>query len=187
MISHQQGNVEMKNIINVKINDTNRICHDVLVSIRRIIQTIDLHSRYLLRNYGLTSPQLVILQELTNHGEVSIGELAKAISLGQATVTGILTRLENQGLVTRRRCKKDKRRVLVKTTKACKRLLKSAPPPIQETFIEQFSSLLDWEQTMILSSLQRLVSMMDADRLKVAPILATGPIGNASNQVQISE
>ncbi|MBW1699510.1 MAG: MarR family transcriptional regulator [Deltaproteobacteria bacterium] len=171
----------MEKVTEKKNNDTDIICHDILVSIRRIMQAVDLHSRYLLRNYGLTGPQLYILQELTNQGEMSIGELAKAICLGQATVTGILTRLEKQKLITRRRCKQDKRRVLVKTTKLCKRLLQSAPPPIQETFIQQFSTLLDWEQNMILSSLQRLVSMMDTKKLKVGAILAAGPIGNTSN------
>jgi DNA-binding MarR family transcriptional regulator len=182
-----RGKLNMKNIFEKNIDDTKGICHEVLVSIRQVIQAIDLHSRYLLRNYGLSGPQLVILQELSKQGEASIGELAKAISLGQATVTGILTRLEMRGLVTRRRCPKDKRRVLITVTEACERLLQFAPPPIQETFMEQFSRLLDWEQTMILSSLQRLVSMMDADRLETAPILAAGSIGETSKPIQISE
>ena len=167
-----------------RIDDTRSVCLDVLLSLRRIIQAIDLHSRYLFRKYGLTGPQLVILQEMTKHKEISIGELAKAISLGQATVTGILTRLENRGLVVRRRGNTDKRRVFVRITKNCKLLLKSAPPPIQETFMEQFSNLVDWEQTSILSALQRIVSMMDAKTLKVSPILTTGPIDNTTNQIE---
>ena len=158
--------------------------HYVYVSMRRIIQAVDLHSRYLLRNYGLTGPQLFILQEMAKHKEISIGEVAKAISLGQATVTGILTRLENRGLVVRRRGNSDKRRVFVRITKDCEQLLKSAPPPIQETFMDQFNNLLDWEQTLILSALQRIVSMMDAKTLKASPILTTGPIDNTANQIK---
>ena len=177
----------MNTLLEKKIDGTKGICQQVLVSIRQVIQAIDLHSRYLLRNYGLSGPQLVILQELSKRGEISIGELARAISLGQATVTGILTRLEMRGLVTRRRCSEDKRRVLIRVTDACDRLLQSAPPLIQENFMEQFSSLLDWEQTMILSSLQRLVSMMDANTLKAAPILTTNPISKTRNQIQINE
>jgi DNA-binding MarR family transcriptional regulator len=175
----------MKKIINGKIHDTNHMFLDVLVSIRRIMQAIDLHSRYLFRNYGLTGPQLVILQELTNKGEISIGELAKAISLGQATVTGILTRLENQGLVTRRRSEEDKRRVLVTTTKKCVRLLKSAPPPIQVKFMERFNNLLDWEQAMILSSLQRLAALMDANSLETSSFLTANPVGNLLNPLPV--
>ena len=174
----------MKRMIEKKINDTRSACHDVLVSMRRIIQAIDLHSRYLLRNYGLTGPQLVILQEMAKYKEISIGELAKSISLGQATVTGILTRLENRGLVVRRRSNSDKRRVFVRTTDDCQQLLASAPPPIQETFMDQFNNLLDWEQTLILSALQRLVSMIGASALNAEPILATEPLTNIPNQIE---
>ncbi len=152
------------------------VCDEVLIALRRIIQSIDLHSRYLVRQFGLTGPQLVILQELSKLGEVSVGELSKAISLSQATVTGILERLAKRSLITRRRSEIDRRRVLVQATSECKELLKNAPPPMQESFIKQFSNLEDWEQMMILSSLQRLVSMTDAKKIDASPFLTTGPI-----------
>ena len=174
----------MEGIKGEEIGDTRSVCHDVLVAMRRIIQAVDLHSRYLLRNYGLTGPQLVILQEMTKHREISIGELAKGISLGQATVTGILTRLENRGLVVRRRSNRDKRRVFVRTTKDCEQLLEAAPPPVQETFMEQFNNLKDWEQTLILSGLQRLVSMMNASALNAEPILSTDPLIDTPDRVE---
>ncbi|MCP4350005.1 MAG: winged helix-turn-helix transcriptional regulator [Desulfobacterales bacterium] len=147
-----------------------------MVALRRIMQSVYLHSHYLVRHFGLTGPQLVILQELSKFGELSVGELSKATSLSQATVTGILERLEKRELICRRRSEKDRRRVLVHATESCRQLLDQAPPPLQEAFIEQFKDLENWEQAMILSSLQRLVSMMDAGKIKAAPILATGPI-----------
>lgn len=158
------------------------VCDSVLINLRKITQSIDLHSRYLVRQFGLTGPQLVILQELSKLGEISVGDLSRAISLSQATVTGILERLENRGLIIRRRDEKDKRRVMVQATEACKTLLDKAPPPIQESFIRQFGSLQVWEQTMILSALQRLVSMMDAKSLKAAPFLATGPLDTTDEE-----
>lgn len=160
------------------------VCDEVLIALRRIIRSIDLHSRYLVRQFGLTGPQLVILQELLKLGEVSVGELSKSVSLGQATVTGILERLEKRGLITRHRSDKDRRRVLVRGTQECERLLDKAPPLMQESFIQAFSGLPDWEQTMILSSLQRLVSMMDAKSLNAAPFLATGPIGTDTENAE---
>lgn len=163
---------------------TNAICNEVLISIRRIIQSVDLHSRYLVRYFGLTVPQLIILQTVSYRGEVSISEIAKAVSLGQPTVTGILERLENRGLVSRRRSQSDKRRVYISVTDACNQILDKAPPPMQEHFIAAFSSLHDWEQSMILSSLQRIVDLMEAKTIQVAPILAeAGPIAEASEQL----
>lgn len=160
------------------------ICNDVLIAIRRIIQSVDLHSRYLVRHFGLTGPQLIILQEISNQKEVSISKIAKAVSLGQPTVTGILERLENRGLIIRRRSEKDKRKVFISITEACAGLMEKAPPPMQEHFIDAFNCLQDWEQSMILSSLQRIVCLMDAKSIKVAPILAeAGPIAEASERL----
>jgi len=148
----------------------------VLIELRRIIQSIDLHSRALVKRVGLTGPQLVVLKTLSNQGEVSVGELSKIVSLRQATVTGILERLGKRGLISRRRSDKDRRRVLVLTTEKADKLLKKAPSLLQDSFVKQFNSLEDWEQSMIQSALQRIVTMMDAKKLHAEPLLATGPI-----------
>ena len=152
---------------------------DVLISIRKIIQCIDINSRSLVKRVGLTGPQLIILQEVSASDGVYIGEVAKAISLSQATVTGVVERLEKRGLVVRQRSDVDRRRVMVQTTDTGRALLETAPPLMQEAFVGKFSELKDWEQSMILSSLQRLVSLMDAKQLDVGPFLATGPIEGA--------
>ncbi len=166
----------MENNHRKKTNARRAVCDEVLIAIRRIIQAIDLHSRDLVRQFGLTGPQLIVLQEVSKIEEMAVGEIAKAISLGQATVTGILERLETRGLIVRQRSKSDKRRVLVRVTPASKQLLEQAPPPMQEHFIQKLTNLQDWEQAMILSSLQRIVAMMDAKQIDAAPILTAGPI-----------
>jgi DNA-binding MarR family transcriptional regulator len=151
-------------------------CHEVLRSLRKLNRAMDLHSRRLVQKYGLTGPQLLILQELASLGEVSSGELAESISLSGATVTGILDRLEKRGLVARRRSEEDKRRVLVRTTSRCERMLEPAPPLLQESFVRQYENLQPWEQAMILSSLQRLVTMMEAAPLETAHMLEEEPV-----------
>ena len=150
----------------------------VMIALRKIIQAIDMNSKKLVKRVGLTGPQLVILQEISRCGEVSAGEIARAVSLSQATVTGILERMEKRGFLARKRSEHDKRRVMVRITDTGKQVLKDAPPLMQEAFVERFSSLQEWEQTMILSSLQRLVSIMDAKAIQAAPFLETRPIGN---------
>lgn len=152
---------------------------EVLTTLRRIMRAVDLHSRSLIQRYGLTGPQLVILRELARLGEVSGSELARSVSLSLPTVTGILTRLEKRGLVTRRRSEVDKRRIMVSSTAAAGELLATAPPPLQDSFADQFGRLEDWEQSLILASLQRVVSMMEARDLDASPFLTTGPLVNS--------
>ncbi len=154
------------------------ISNDVLIALRRMIRAVDLHSRYLSKHFGLTGPQLIILRELAQAGEMSPGDLATSVSLSQATVTGITDRLEKRGLITKQKSALDRRRVIVKPTDACLQLLAQAPPPIQESFLNQFDKLQDWEQSMLLSALQRLVRMIDAKDIDAAPVLAAGPIDN---------
>ena len=154
----------------------NSITENVLISLRKIVQSISIHSRYLMKKVGLTGPQLVILLEVSKFDEVSVGKIAKAISLSQATVTGVLERLEKRALVLRQRDDIDRRRVLVRITEDGLRLLETAPPPMQESFVEQFVALEEWEQAMILSSLQRLVTMMNAKSIKAAAVLPTEPV-----------
>ena len=145
----------------------------VMISIRKIVQAIDMNSKKLVKRVGLTGPQLVILHEIANCDKVTAGELARAVSLSQSTVTGILERLEKRQLITRQRSDDDKRRVLVRITNTGTRILESAPPIMQETFVERFSSIEEWEQSMILCAIQRLVSLMDAKTIEAAPFLAT--------------
>ncbi|MCP3953497.1 MAG: winged helix-turn-helix transcriptional regulator [Desulfobacterales bacterium] len=150
----------------------------VMVALRKIIQAIDMNSKKLVKRVGLTGPQLVILQEISNLGEVTAGEVARAVSLSQATLTGILERMEKRGLLFRRRSEHDKRRVMVRITDSGKKVLDDAPPLMQEEFVDGFSNLQEWEQNMILSSLQRLVSIMDAKTIQAAPFLATSAINS---------
>jgi DNA-binding MarR family transcriptional regulator len=133
---------------------------EVLRALRQIIQSVDLHSRHLLREHGITGPQLVILQEVAGFGPMTVSQLARATSLSQGTVTNILMRLEKGGLVTRTRSQKDKRQVYIDITQNCMDLLASAPSPLDKTFVERFSQLQEWEQEMILSALKRLAVIM---------------------------
>ena len=146
----------------------------VLIALRKVIRATDLHSKYLAKNTGLTTAQLLILQSIQNMGEVSIGEISKKISLSQATVTSILDRLVDKGLVYRERSTKDKRKVHAYLTEDAVALIKDAPAPLQEQFTKQFEALNEWEQSMMISSLQRIAQMMDAEEIDASPVLDVG-------------
>lgn len=147
---------------------------EVLTSLRRLIRATDLHSKYLSRTTGLTAPQILLLQAIRNKGEVTISELAGEISLSQATVTSILDRLEKRGLVYRERSARDKRVVHAYLTDEATETLKTAPMPLQDHFTRRFADLQDWEQSMIISALQRVARMMDTEPVDASPALNTG-------------
>lgn len=151
------------------------ITDKVIVALRRVIRAVDLHSRTLAGSYGLTGPQTLILKALQN-GAMSGSELANRVSLSQGTVTDILNRLERRNLIKRCRDTRDRRRILIEVTDSGRLLLEKSPPLLQESFAERFSSLQDWEQTQLLSSLQRIAEMMDAEHIDAAPVLSSGSV-----------
>lgn len=149
---------------------------EVLVALRRVIRATDLHSKRLSKSAGLTAPQLLIMRAVRDLGQVTIGTIADKISLSQATVTTILDRLELRKLVYRVRSTQDKRKVHAHLTEAGGEILARAPNPLQEDFIKKYQALAQWEQTMILASLQRVANMMDADHIDASPVLDVGPV-----------
>jgi DNA-binding MarR family transcriptional regulator len=67
---------------------------------------------------GLTFPQYLVMLELLGGAPRSVGELGNKLGMDTGTITPLLKRLEQSGLVTRRRDAQDERRVLVDLTAA---------------------------------------------------------------------
>ncbi|MFM2581644.1 MarR family winged helix-turn-helix transcriptional regulator [Vibrio fortis] len=153
--------------------------HDeILVAIRQIIRAIDLHSKKLSKEYGLTGPQLILMRAIQDMGNVTIKELSNHTNVSQATTTTIIDRLEQNGYVQRVRSVSDRRKVHANLTEKGQDLLNSAPPPLQDNFVNKFQNLEPWEQSLLLSSMQRISSMMNAEDIDAAPVLQLEGITN---------
>jgi DNA-binding MarR family transcriptional regulator len=154
----------------------NKQIESVLIALRRVIRATDLHSRELVRTSGLTAPQLLLLQTISNRHKITGGMLAQEMRLSQATVTNIVDRLEKRGMVRREKDPVDKRRINVLLTDKGHHMLEGAPAPLQDRFVQSFRQLADWEQHMIISALQRVATMMDAEALDASPMLDIGKL-----------
>lgn len=152
----------------------------MLVAIRRIMRAIDLQSKQLARECGLTTPQLLILQAIAREGNPSPGVIARHVHLSQATVTNIVDRLEKGGLVTRERDEKDRRVIHLLLTEAGRERLDNAPEPLQAGFLRELGKLDDWERKMLVAAMLRVAEMMDANRLDASPILEAGELHDAA-------
>lgn len=68
--------------------------------------------------HGLTYPQWLVLKALREAGRVPAAELAAKLGVTPANVTGLVGRLEREGLVARERSADDRRVVFVQLTDA---------------------------------------------------------------------
>ncbi|MBU2916763.1 MarR family winged helix-turn-helix transcriptional regulator [Psychrosphaera sp. F3M07] len=149
---------------------------ELFVSIRQIIRAIDLRSKKLSKAVGITGPQLLVLQEVLAAPGLTSKQVADGINLSQATVTSILDRLEAKQLLVRKRDSVDRRKVSLYLTDQGHLTLNDAPKAMEDSFIEKFENIENWEQTLLLSSVQRIASMMNAEELDAAPMLKIGEI-----------
>ena len=153
--------------------------NQIVAALRRIIRAIDLQSRRLVEEFGLTGPQLVTLQTAAELGPLSAGALAKTVHLSRPTLTGILDRLERQGLISRLRDERDRRSWSVTVTPAGKTILDATPSLLQDRFRSELAKIEEWERTLMLATLQRIGWMMEAEDLEAAPVLVTGSVDGA--------
>ena len=160
----------------------NEVEDQIVASIRRIIRAIDLQSRRLQDQHKLAGPQLATLRGAQKLGEVSISTLARAVHLSQPTVSGILNRLERRELVVRKRSAGDRRSVVIGVTEEGLRVLDEAPSLLQDRFRAELARLEDWERHWMLSALERIASMMDAEGIDAAAILEVGPVSQPAEE-----
>ncbi len=150
----------------------------MLRAIRQVVRRISEHSKFLAREVGLTLPQLVCLkaigelEEVTS--EVTVASVAGRVHLSAATVSRIIDRLVGADLVTRERRAKDRRKVCLSLTPGGLERFQTLPTPLQEQFVRRLLALAPEERKSILSTLQRIVELMNAEDLEAAPLLAPG-------------
>lgn len=153
--------------------------NEALVSIRQILRATELHGKALRVATGLKTSQLLVLQALEDSPELTVGEITGQVHMAQASVTMIVARLEELGLVDRTRGTSDKRKVFVRLTEAAHDILEQAPEALHQRFAQQFEPLKTWEKTMLIASLQRVAAMLDASDIDASPILQFGPTGHS--------
>lgn len=72
--------------------------------------------RPLLNEHGLTEQQWRVIRILRQHGEMESYRLAELACILKPSMTGVLTRLERDGIVSRRKSPSDQRRVHINLT-----------------------------------------------------------------------
>ncbi|SMB79574.1 transcriptional regulator, MarR family [Desulfonispora thiosulfatigenes DSM 11270] len=92
---------------------------------------------------NLTGPQGMLVGILAHYGEMKISDLSERMKLSNSTISGIVDRLEKQGLVERTRSTEDRRVVYVKVTAEFKKKAKEHFNQIEE----KFQSILNYNTT----------------------------------------
>ena len=149
-----------------------------LIAIRRILRATELYGRDLAQKAGLTPVQIRVLQIVGETGQATPKAIATRMGVSQATMTALIDRLVAKGMVERRRSETDRRQTNVTMTGKGDAAVRSAPDPLQQHYVRQFEALDDWEQSMIVSVLERVAAMLDREReaIDASPVLDVGDL-----------
>lgn len=91
--------------------------------------------------FGLTGPQLTVIKMLETFGDISLSSLSERIRAQNSTVTGIIDRMEREGLVQRERSTTDRRVVFIRLTDKGARLAAQIEVEPMEIFRAALGSL----------------------------------------------
>jgi DNA-binding MarR family transcriptional regulator len=77
---------------------------------------------------GLTGPQRSVMHAVVRHSGLSLKEVSRQVGLAHSTVSGIVDRLEKQGLLERRVDEKDRRVSLIVASKIVRDYVRDTLP-----------------------------------------------------------
>lgn len=143
---------------------------ETLIALRRVMHALDENARAMARASGLTQAQLLVLHAVARNGQEMPRDIARALGVGQATITLQIDKLEARGLVRRERRHTDRRAVWVILTDQGRTLLERTPDFLHDRFEARFRNLEDWEQAMVLAVTERLSRLFDAEEVSLFPV-----------------
>jgi DNA-binding MarR family transcriptional regulator len=134
----------------------------ILDALRRLVQILRRSDRAAQEAAGLSAAQLFVLSELRKSPALSLQDLALRTRTDQSSVSVVVTRLVEAGLVARVRASTDARRLELTLTAAGHRALKKTPLVAQEQLLSIFDRLKPAERKQFAATFTRILEEMGA-------------------------
>ena len=146
---------------------------EIIVSIRKIVRSLNLESKAIQKDFGLSITQLLCLGHLQNSLDYrsTHKDLMELLSLNSSTVSGILNRLEKRGYIARLSNEFDKRSKLILLTASGIKLLEETPNVLHDRLAEKLSKLTLENKQMVQNSLNIVILAMDIIEMEASPLL----------------
>jgi DNA-binding MarR family transcriptional regulator len=146
----------------------------VLDDLRRIVRALRESSRAAERRLGVSGAQLFVLRALAEGASLapgaggrfealSLNELAARTRTHQSTVSVVVKRLVEHGMLTRTTSELDARRVQIRLTRRGRAVLDRAPLAAQDKLIAGIERLARKERQVLAGALRGLVKAMQLD------------------------
>lgn len=124
-------------------------------AVRSIVRAQRINTRAIEVKMGISLAQLFVLQQLAERPAESLNELAERTATHQSSVSVVVRRLVERGLVSRASSAADKRRIEIDVTPAGRALLANAPATIQSQLMSGLDQMPERDQESLATLLER--------------------------------
>ena len=146
---------------------------EILIKIRRIVRSMNLESKKIQKEYGVSIPQVLCLNYLNGCDDFQSThkEIRNYLNLNSSTVTGIIDRLEKKGLVARLPKKEDKRTTYISLTSLGAKLLDKIPALLHERLSVKLEKLPKEKINELDDALNVLTYYLDISEVDASPMI----------------
>jgi DNA-binding MarR family transcriptional regulator len=137
----------------------------VMVALRRIVRLLRLADREAESAHGLSAAQLFVLHSLWNEPADSLHDLAARTMTDQSSVSTVVAKLVDRGLVARTTSASDRRRSELQLTPAGERIVRTAPKMPQIEIANVIASMPERRRVELVRSIEGFVSAIGANEL----------------------
>jgi DNA-binding MarR family transcriptional regulator len=134
----------------------------VLIALRRIVRYLRLADREVEMACQLSAAQLFVLHTLVETSVLSLAELAERTLTDQSSVSTVVARLVERGLVSRKASSTDRRRAELRITAAGLRMVDRAPAAPQAQMIAAIRAMPAARRTELVRALEGLAAAIGA-------------------------
>lgn len=131
--------------------------------IRSVVRALNLNTRAIEQRSGISLAQLFVLEQLSLQPAASLTDLAERTATHQSSVSVVVQRLVDRGLVSRTRSASDRRFVEIVITDAGREVLANAPETVQVKLLNGLGRLQDGERDRLASLLERWATAAGID------------------------
>jgi DNA-binding MarR family transcriptional regulator len=149
----------------------------VMDGLRRLVHVLRVGAHIVERDLGVSGAQLFVLRELAAEPGASIRRLSERTLTDPSSVSAVVARLVEAGLVTRTRAREDARRSVLDVSRRGTSLLARAPEPYQARMIAGLREMPAARLRQFRSVLSEIVSSVDIDAGGAPLFFETSPRG----------
>ncbi|MGX4668096.1 MarR family winged helix-turn-helix transcriptional regulator [Cerasibacillus sp. JNUCC 74] len=107
-----------------------------------------------IKNYGMKTSEFTILETLYHKGKQTVREISESVLIKTGSITYVIDKLEQKGLLKRQHCQEDRRVVYIDITNEGKKLMDEIFPKHQKIMEDLFAGISDQQKQTVINVLK---------------------------------